>query len=236
VRGLTAPRVLRPIRDGWVIVEDERPAFKNGRLHTMPIIVGSNVDEGSQFTAAWPIRTLEQYRNLVDANFSGMVDSALTAYPAAVDADVPPRVGEMFADTQFNYGTRLLAQTMASHNKPTWRYLFSRRRPQQKDGPHHIQEVPYVFGNLAACRPEDEPDFDATDEAISTGMMKAWVAFATNGNPNRPGLAAWPAYNVATDCYLQFGDAIATGGGWRRKQLDFLDAYYAGDDHGTKGK
>ena len=33
VRGLTTARVLRPIRDGWLIREDERPAFLAGRLH-----------------------------------------------------------------------------------------------------------------------------------------------------------------------------------------------------------
>ncbi|MDP6173765.1 MAG: carboxylesterase family protein, partial [Rhodospirillales bacterium] len=31
VRGLTTPRVLRPIRDGWIIPEDERDAFRTER-------------------------------------------------------------------------------------------------------------------------------------------------------------------------------------------------------------
>ena len=230
VRGLTASRVLRPIRDGHVIAEDERPAFKNGRLHKMPIIVGSNRDEGSQFTATWPFATLAQYQSLVAANFTGHEERALAVYPAATDDDVAPRVGEMFADTQFNYGIRLLAQSMSAQGKPTWRYLFTRRRPGQNDGPHHVQEVPYVFGNLSDVRAEDVGAQDNTDELISTSMMKAWLAFAATGSPNGPGLAAWPAYDAESDCYLEFGDDVQVRGGWRTPQLDFLDAYYAGDD------
>ncbi len=65
-----------------------------------------------------------------------------------------PRVAELFADTQFNYGTRLLAQAMAGCEPRTWRYLFLRRRPGQLDGPHHGEEVAHVFGNLddRTCR------------------------------------------------------------------------------------
>ena len=45
MRGLTTPRVLRPIRDGWVIPQDEREAFAAGRFHAMPIVVGTNADD-----------------------------------------------------------------------------------------------------------------------------------------------------------------------------------------------
>jgi para-nitrobenzyl esterase len=230
VRGLTTPRVLRPIRDGWVIAEDERPVFKSGRLHAMPIIVGTNTDEGTEATASWRIDSIEQYRALVAASFSADADTALALYPAAADAEVRPRVGELFADTQFNYGARLLAQAMAARQPRTWRYLFTRRRSHRQDGPHHGQEVHYVFGNLDAPYPGELPQFDSTDQALSTAMMKAWVAFAANGDPNRPGLAAWPAYDAAADNYLEFGDAIRAGSGWRRDQLDFLERFFGADD------
>jgi para-nitrobenzyl esterase len=114
VRGLTTPRVLRPIRDGWVIPEDERPVFKSGRLHAMPIILGTNTDEGTEATASWPFDTVTQYRALVESNFPGFADVALSLYPAGGDGEVRARVAELFADTQFNYGTRLLAQAMTA--------------------------------------------------------------------------------------------------------------------------
>jgi carboxylesterase type B len=46
VRGLTTPRALGPINDGWVLRGDERAAFASGRVLPVPLIVGGNSDEG----------------------------------------------------------------------------------------------------------------------------------------------------------------------------------------------
>jgi para-nitrobenzyl esterase len=229
VRGLTTPRVLRPIRDGWLLPEDERPVLKAGRMHVMPLIVGSNADEGSMLTKTWPVDTLQQYREMVRTNFgdaTGVVTEVMSVYPVATDSDARLRVGEMFADTQFNYGTWLLADAMAKQEPRTWRYLFLRRRPHQRDGPHHGEEVSHVFGTYAQLNPGQPADFDAGDERVSDAMMKAWVAFASHANPNAPGLAQWSPYAAAQDNHLVFGDTVEEGQGWRREQLAFLDRFY----------
>lgn len=227
VRGLTTPRVLRPIRDGWIIPEDERPVFKSGRLHRMPIIVGTNVDEGTEATSNWPIGTVSQYLALVGDNFPGVAAKlVLKLYPATQDDQVRHRVAQLFGDTQFDYGARLLAEAMAALEPRTWRYLFTRRRAHRTDGPHHGQEVHYVFGNLAASYPGEQPIFDDTDVAVSKAMMKAWVAFAANGDPNCQGASDWQPYRAMKDNYLEFGDSIQAGFGWRREQLDFLDRFF----------
>jgi para-nitrobenzyl esterase len=224
VRGLTTPRVLRPIRDGWVIVEDERPAFEAGRLHAMPIIVGSNTDEGTLLTKTWPIKTLADYRELLRVNFGPSADAAAAVYPAGSDADVVPRVAEMFADTQFNFGTRLLARAMARKEPRTWRYLFARRPPGQADGPHHGEEVPYVFGNL-----DTVPDAAGSpvDVAVSNAMLQSWIAFARGADPNAPGGHAWPRYSEAGDAFIVFGDGVTSGRAWRSAPLDFLERFFA---------
>ena len=226
VRGLTTPRVLRPIRDGWLLPEDERPVLKSGRIHTMPLIVGSNADEGSLLTKTWPADNLAQYQSLVQTNFGDVAEEAMRIYPAASDGDARPRVGEMFADTQFNYGTRLLADAMAKKEPRTWRYLFLRRRPNQKDGPHHGEEVSHVFGTYAEAAPGEAADFNSVDEKVSATMMKAWVAFARNSDPNTEGLPHWAPYTAAQENYMAFGDITEAGQGWRKSQLDFLDRFY----------
>jgi para-nitrobenzyl esterase len=226
VRGLTTPRVLRPICDGWLVPEDERAAFRAGRVHPMPIIVGTNADEGTSLTASWPVDTVEDYRRMVEANFPGAASQALALYPAPDDAEARAAIARIFGDTQFNYGARLLARTMSRRGPRTWRYVFTRRRPGQVDGPHHGDEVSHVFGNLAAGRGAQPEPFDAADLAVSRTMRAAWVAFARSGDPNAPGLAAWPAYGPGHDAHIEFGDAIDTGHAWRLATLDFLDAYY----------
>lgn len=226
LRGLTTPRVLRPIRDGWLLPEDERPVLKSGRQHAVPLIVGSNADEGSLLTKAWPVDNLEQYRNMTLVNFGEAAAEAGHVYPAKADDQAHPRVSEMFADTQFNYGTRLLAESMTRKGVPTWRYLFLRRRPDQKDGPHHGEEVGHVFGTYRELSPGQPASFDGGDEKISAAMMKVWVTFARNGNPNFPGLPYWALYDAAAENHMTFGDIIEEGRGWRKEELNFLDRFY----------
>ena len=109
--------------------------------------------------------------------------------------------------------------------QPTWRYLFTRRRPQQQDGPHHGEEVGHVFGNLAIGR-DNNAAFDRVDEDLSRTMMAAWVAFARDGNPNGPLSAGWPNYAADEDPHIEFGNDIRRGAAWRAQQLDFLDGFY----------
>ena len=227
VRGLTTPRVLRPIRDGWLIPEDERPAFLAGRLQRMPIIVGTNLDEGSLLTQSWPVNNCAELQALLQANFPHDVAQALATYPADTDPQARPRVAEAFADTQFNYGARLLVRSMARVEPRTWRYLFTRRRPGQADGPHHGDEVAYVFGQLAAGRGAEALAFDAVDLAVSQSMIRAWVAFARHGDPNGAGPALWPAYREDQDLQQVFGDRSAIEGDPRRQALDFLEQYFS---------
>jgi para-nitrobenzyl esterase len=227
VRGLTTPRVLRPIRDGWLLPEDERPAFQAGRMHAMPLIVGSNLDEGTLLTRGWPVDTVAAYREQVASNFGPAAAEAMALYPADRDGEARAAVAAMFADTQFNYGTRLLAQCMARREPRTFKYLFERRRPNQADGPHHGDEVAHAFGNLESAPAVETPGFDAMDQALSRTMRKAWVAFAATGDPNTAGAARWDAYRAAEDNHLSFGDAVKPGAAWRRPQLDFLERFYS---------
>jgi para-nitrobenzyl esterase len=226
VRGLTTPRVLRPIRDGWLLPEDERPAFQAGRLHAMPLIVGSNLDEGTLLTRSWPVDSLAAWRGQVEHNFGAAAMEAASLYRALTDGEARPAVAQMFADTQFNYGTRLLAQSMAKREARTFKYLFTRRRPYQADGPHHGEEVAHAFGNVDAAPPGELARFDAVDEALSATMRKYWIAFAAHGDPNTAGAPRWDAYRPADDNHQLLGDTVQPGAAWRRPQLDFLERFY----------
>ena len=220
VRGMTTPRVLRPIRDGWIIPEDERAAYGAGRFSAMPTIVGTNEDEGTNFIGAWPIHSLDEYRAFIAENFGAETEAALKVYAARDPAEVRLRVAELFADSQFNYGAWGVARAMAASGRPTWRYLFRKRRPGKSDGPHHGGEVAYVFGALDKTAP-----YDARDEKLSATMMAAWVRFARNADPNGDGLD-WPKYDPAQDNYLELNDPVATKTGWRRDKMKFLDGFF----------
>ncbi|MFM2272038.1 MAG: hypothetical protein RL702_1103 [Pseudomonadota bacterium] len=223
VRGLTTPRILRPIVDGTVVVQQERAAFRSGQFSAVPAIVGSNLDEGSRLIATWPVDDLAGWRSIIDANFPLEPDRAAALYPAAGDAEARPAVAAMFGDSQFQLGTRELARALRGKGAPVYRYLFTKRRAGAADGPHHGGEVAYVFGHLD-CPPAGavETPPDQRDLALSRAMIKAWATFAKTGNPGEIDGLAWPD---AADRMVEMGESTRLRSGWRDEQLDFLDAY-----------
>ncbi len=231
IRGLTTPRILRPILDGVYLSENERDVFKAHRQAMLPMIVGSNLDEGSLLTKDWAIKSLDDYAGLVKSNFNALSSDALALYPADAEKEIRSRVAELFGDTQFNYGTRLLAQSNSIQISNTWRYLFAKRRPSQIDGPHHGQEVAHVFGNLSAKVTSIENDYDHQDEFISNAMLNCWVQFAYTGNPNQAKLTEWPRYELASDNMIVFGNEISRANGLRKNNLDFIDQYFQSNSY-----
>ena len=233
VRRLMAPRVLRPIADGTVVPHDERHAYDTGAFHRVPVLVGGNLDEGSRLTAGWPIATVDAWRDLLALEFGPRADEAAQLWPVDSADEVPIGLGELFGDTQFSLGARGIAKAVAATGTPAWRYLFTRPRPVApgipSDGPHHGEEVPYVFGTLnASGGPEGgvKPT-EPADWQLSAAMGSAWVRFAATGDPNGAGLPRWPTVGDDGEPYLILGDDIEVGQGHRRPQLDFLDAIAA---------
>jgi len=226
IRGLTTPRILRPILDGVYLSENERDVFKDHRQLMLPMIVGSNLDEGSLLTKDWAIKSLDDYAGLVSSNFNALSSDALALYPVKAEEEIRIRVAELFGDTQFNYGTRLLAQSNSNQVANTWRYLFAKRRPTQIDGPHHGQEVAHVFGNLSAKVTSVENDYDHRDELISNAMLNYWVQFAYTGNPNQAELPEWPRYELGSDNMIVFENEISKANEFRKNNLDFIDQYF----------
>jgi len=234
VRRLMAPRVLRPIADGVVVPLDERLAYATGAFHRVPVLVGGNLDEGTRLTAGWPIATVDAWRDLLALEFGPQATEAAELWPVDSADEVPIALGELFGDTQFSLGARAIARAVAATGTPAWRYLFARPRPVapgvRGDGPHHGEEVPYVFGTLdtafrsSAAAPGAAPVAEPADHALSEAMMGAWLRFAATGDPNGGDLPRWPPVGPDDgEPYLVLDEEIEPGQGHRRPQLDFLD-------------
>jgi para-nitrobenzyl esterase len=222
VRGLTIPRPLRPIIDGWVVDRDEPDAFHSGAFTPLPTIVGSNADEGGFFAAAIPVTTVEQLRTYLATNFPGAGDAVWSLYGTDRDDEVPQKVADVFGDAQFSYGARALARSLAQRQPKTFRYVFTHAVAQTAPRPVHADEIPYVFGT---------GDFAAADRVVSDAMMAAWVQFAATGDPNGPGVPTWHSYDPARDTALTFAAGFAEQTEWRADALAFFERYYAERAH-----
>jgi para-nitrobenzyl esterase len=211
MRALTAPRLLRPIRDGWVVPVNDRESYRSGSFLDVPTIVGGSRDEGSSLTARWTVDTVTEYRQLLAASFGELSGEAFDLYPVRTDADVRRAVADLFGDTQFALGARGIAAAVSARQPQTWRYLYTWLPHGQHDGPHHGGDIGGII-----------------DRSTPPGMAMsdAWVRFAATGDPNDPSMPVWPSYSQEADEYLEFGDPPRVASHWRTPQLDFLERFY----------
>ncbi|PXX71584.1 carboxylesterase type B [Nocardia tenerifensis] len=75
-------------------------------------------------------------------------------------------------------------RTALRHPGPTYLYEFAWRAPRY--GAAHALDVPFVFDTTQACRGLVG---DAVPESLTRAMHRAWIDFATHGDPG------WPTYD-----------------------------------------
>jgi para-nitrobenzyl esterase len=211
-----------PTIDGFVLPRQPRQAFETGAFRAVPTIIGHNADEGRMFNAEAMSLTAPAYRALVARRFGVLSQAVLDAYPSTDDAGARAAMTAIIGDAEFNEGARLIARALAGAQPRTFAYLFTRAVAGAGPPPTHSEELAFVFGTL------DAPSFIGhapprpADLALSRTMRAAWARFAAAGDPNGPGLPAWPAYDAARDPYLDFGDAIQPGEAFRQAPLDVM--------------
>jgi len=223
---------VSPNVDGWVFPDTIYNIFAAGRQNKVPVIVGSNADEGASLGAAGPQGvTLPEYRKTARATYGGLADEFLKAYAASNDAEALAGRIQSFTDQAFGWEMRTWARMMETVSSNAYLYFFSRVPPAsdgRRYGAFHAAEIIYVFDNLGKSpAPYANRAYDDTDRRLSQLMASYWVNFATTGDPNGPGLPQWPLFTTGGDEALEFGDVVQVRKGIRKERLDFTDRFYA---------
>lgn len=120
----------------------------------------------------------------------------------------------------FTEPARFLARAMTTKGAPAYRYQFTHVPDSfwmAGKGAYHGVEIPYVFGNVG----KDDPS--ETDKRLSETITAYWIRFAAQGNPNAAGLPAWPAYDRASEPYLELGEGISVKSGLDRQACDLIE-------------
>ena len=217
-----------PNVDAWVFPDTIYNIFAAGAQNDVPVIVGSNADEGSGRREP---TTVADYRASAHRDYGDLAERFLANYPAKTDAEaVAGRMGT-YTDGSFGWEMRTWARMMETVSSNAYYYFFSRVAPgpvADRSGAFHAAEIIYVFDNLGKSPyPYANRDYDATDHQVSDVMASYWVNFATTGDPNGEGLPVWPIYTREADAALEFGDTVEVRTGIRKGRLDFMDAYYS---------
>jgi para-nitrobenzyl esterase len=229
-----------PVVDGWVIPDDPQRLFASGKFHHVPLIAGTNADEGTLLGGP-PVQTMARYRQWAIGKVGPLADRMFSLYPVTADEEAHAAAAQSSGDLTFLYGTRSVLRASAKFQPNTYQYQFTRINGIGRQihwGSFHASEIPYIWQTLPdtayGTRKELFGDFsvhadayDQQDRKLSEAMSAAWIAFAKTASPNGPGLALWPAF-PGKESYMEFGDRIAAKESLRKPQVDFMSDFTEG--------
>ena len=111
---------FRPNVDGWVYPQPIYDLFASGQHSDVPLMVGSNADEGTALWGATAPTKVAAYRKAVESHYGDFARDVLAAYPAAADSDAKAAFLDLQGDDVFAWQMR------------TWARLASAPRDQPR--------------------------------------------------------------------------------------------------------
>ena len=200
-----------PVTGGRTLPVSTLAAFESGRYAHVPLLQGTNHDEGRFFVGfefdvgeGHPM-TSAQYPAVLTAQF-GATDAAkvLTEYPLSKYPSPDLAYAAVLTDSEFSCPA-LLADSLTSHSG-VYAYEFSDPHPPNDFpitfsfplGAAHSTELQYVFQRIPLL--DTVPPFSRAQLRLSDLMIRYWTRFAASGSPNGgPGKAPrWPRWKGST--------------------------------------
>lgn len=212
--------------DGDLLPATTGEAFAAGGYPPLPLLLGSNRDEGTFFL--WRVLAREvadeaEYRAALARRFGAdQVDAIAARYPVATFASPNAALAAVAGDALMTCPARRTARAAAAAGAPVYLYAFERELEQPlvpDGGVVHSGEIPFVFGI-------DEYPLGKVGEAgrpLVEAIQDYWTGFAADGDPNGGVEMEWPRYEEAGDRHLVLDVPITASSAHRRVLCDFWD-------------
>ncbi len=220
-----------PVIDRYVLPKSPFEAFYKGQHAPVPLMVGSNADEG---TLIYPIfnTPIAEYRerdsapnqihSSIQNAFQADASRLATLYPGLDKRDTKAET-DFLGDIFFGAKARFYAEHAAKSNPSTFFYMFKRVPPSknQTAGAFHAAELSFVHGANIPILPMNKQD-----QELSKKMVTYWTNFAKTGNPNGNGLPIWNQFSAKQPEWMTFDiDHVGTTAVEREEKYEILNRH-----------
>ena len=204
--GITAGLIdnFGPVIDPVVLPQHPFSPTASPYAADVPLIMGWNRTEMTLFAdpAAFTVDDAEMTKRVTGIYGADaaprIIETYKTKYP---DLSAPDLLFIIWSDYPTMLFENLIAERRAAANHaPTYLYRFDWKSPADGGKYHtpHTMEMPFVFDNTEVMASMTGATPEAA--ALAAKMSNAWIALATNGDPNtaEAGLPKWEPYKPDT--------------------------------------
>jgi para-nitrobenzyl esterase len=203
--------------------------YRQQRQNPVPLLIGSNADEGQFFIAGHTI-TVKNFAEELNDSFPSFLVRLIGPKPGATDADARAAAAAFHGDMRFRWDMWKWARLAAEDERnPVFYYEFKRAPPYPGDSKHagmgatHGAEMVYVFDHLD----QQSVPWTPKDRALAATMSTYWTNFARSGDPNGAGLPLWPRYRASGDKLMSLGETIESQSIHNEGNVKRIDRVYA---------
>ena len=197
--------VWSPVMDGHVIPRQPVEAFAAGQFNKVPVINGSNHDEGTLFLAFAEPNTPQQFEQRTRERMGKAADRVLAEYPLKNYPTPAQAAAAILGDSVFSCGIRKASELMSAQQVPVYQYEFNDPNapnffmfnPPFPLGAFHGSEIRYVFQTSM----RGTAQFTPAQQKLSDEMMGYWIGFINSGKP-RAASPQWKPYTKSGDDIL----------------------------------
>lgn len=197
--------VWAPVADGGKTMEkDVRDSITSGKAAKVPIIIGTNANEGTAFMAIGQAASFKLADIIAEmASEKDLGEAAVIATAELYPQDKYPNEFEhgaaLFTDVGFQCPTALLTQTFADKGYNIRRYFYSAVLPELY--PVDLPLRAWHSGEISPVFKTYDSKYTRVDR-LSGVLQAAWTGLAKNPNGE---IADWPAFKTGEEWVKQFG-------------------------------
>ena len=214
-----------PVVDGIVLVESPYSALKNKNIHQIPVMLGTNRDEGTEFVNENRVSDQAGYKAWAETKFGpDLAAKVMKTYPISNFANPWKAAVAAFGDEAMSCPARETARLLSDAGVNAYLYYLTHELKvinlfDEKIGVFHGTDLIYVFGKSIAL-------WGNEDETIASAFGDWWTSFATFGAPitsiNGHNVE-WTPYSRANDNHLNVDSTSTMKSGLKKSYCDFWD-------------